>query len=71
MAIEFAIDMAIKLSTQVGCRFLYLDAKRNSDPRLDVIHFYKNMGFEHYKEDNSKETPLYMDILPFIKELAN
>lgn len=71
LAIQFAVDMAIKLSNQVGCRFLYLDAKRNSDSKKDVIHFYKKMGFEYYKEDGSKETPLYMDILPFIKELTN
>lgn len=71
LIIQFAINIAAKLSQQVGCRFLYLDAKRNPNSNLDVIHFYKHMGFELYKERGNRETPLYMDIWPYISELAD
>jgi GNAT superfamily N-acetyltransferase len=71
LIIQFSISMAIKLSQQVGCRFLYLDAKRNPDSSKDAIHFYKKMGFELYKERDTRETPLYMDLWPFMEELAD
>lgn len=71
LIIQFAISTAIKLSNQVGCRFLYLDAKRNEESSKDAIHFYKKIGFELYKERDSRETPLYLDLLPFIEELAH
>jgi len=71
LIIDFSIGTASKISQQVGCRFLYLDAKRNRDTSKDAIHFYKKMGFELYKEKDTKETPLYMDLWPYIKELAD
>ena len=71
LMIDFAINLAVKLSKEVGCRFLYLDAKRNEDSDKDAIHFYKKIGFEIYKYRDSKETPMYMDILPFIIGLSN
>jgi GNAT superfamily N-acetyltransferase len=71
LIIQFAINIASKLSQQVGCRFLYLDAKRNEDNAKDALHFYRRMGFEYYDEKDRKETPLYLDLWPYIKELAN
>lgn len=71
LLIQFALNIALKISQQVGCRFLYLDAKRNSDSSKDVIHFYKKLGFEIYKERNDRETPMYLDIFPYIRELTN
>ncbi len=71
LLIQFSINKAFILSLDVGCRFIYLDAKRNSDPKKDALHFYKKMGFEIYKNRNDRETPMYMDILPFIKTLAD
>jgi GNAT superfamily N-acetyltransferase len=71
LIIQFTISMAIKISNQVGCRFLYLDAKRNEDSSKDVIHFYKKTGFELYRERESKETPLYMDLWPFMEKLTD
>lgn len=68
LLIQFAIHLANEVGQKVGCRFLYLDAKRNSDSSKDAIHFYKQMGFEIYKSRDNKETPLYMDLFPFIKE---
>jgi predicted GNAT family N-acyltransferase len=43
LMIDFAINLAVKLSKEVGCRFLYLDAKRNEDSDKDAIHFYKKI----------------------------
>lgn len=71
LMIQFSIKLAIGMSENVGCRFLYLDAKRNEDPQKDAIHFYKKLGFEIYKDRNRKETPLYLDIIQYIKELGN
>jgi len=71
LLIQFAVNIALKISQQAGCRFLYLDAKRNQDSSKDVIHFYKKLGFEIYKERNQKETPMYLDIFPYILELTD
>ncbi|MEK6935879.1 MAG: GNAT family N-acetyltransferase [Nanoarchaeota archaeon] len=71
LLIQFAIKKAQEVSNNVGCRFLYLDAKRNQDSNKDAIHFYKKMGFEIYKNRDSTETPLYMDIFPIFPELTN
>lgn len=71
LLIQYAIHIAGKLSQMTGCRFIYLDAKRNDDSSKDAIHFYRKMGFEFYKERGSKETPLYMDILAYLKELTD
>ena len=72
LMIQFSISKAKIISQEVGCRFIYLDAKRNKDKSKDAIHFYKKFGFEMYKEDKgkkkSKETPLYLDIWPYIQE---
>jgi len=71
LLIQYAIYIAGKISNLSGCRFIYLDAKRNEDHSKDAIHFYLKQGFQFYKERGSKETPLYLDILPFLKELAD
>ena len=71
LMIQFAIGIAKEICGHAGCRFLYLDAKRNPDKSKDVIHFYKNVGFELYKERDSKETPMYMDLWSILSELAD
>ena len=71
LLIQFSIKKALEVSNNVGCRFLFLDAKRNKDTDKDVIHFYKKMGFEIYKDRKGNETPMYMDIFPYLKELTN
>jgi len=45
-----------------GCRFITLDAKRNSDRKLDSIHFYKKMGFKILKERRKGTTPMFLDL---------
>ena len=42
-----AIQIANEINrNKAGCRFITLDAKRNTHPKRDSIHFYKNMGFK-------------------------
>ena len=61
--ISFSQHFAKKLSTEtIGCRFLILDTKRNSDPKKDTIHFYKKLGFKVLKEREKGTIPLYLDL---------
>ncbi len=69
LLIQFAIHTVSQISKLSGCRFIILDAKRNSDPQNDAIHFYKKKGFEILKERNRRETPLYLDTYPYLEEL--
>ena len=48
--------------TKAGCRFIILDAKRNPNPKLDSIHFYKKQGFKTLKERVKGTTPMYVDL---------
>ncbi len=70
LLIQFTIKKAKEVSDNVGCRFLYLDAKRNRDSKKDVVHFYKAIGFNIYKHRDSCETPMYMDIFPYLREIS-
>ena len=71
LIIQFSINIAKDICNQAGCRFLYVDAKRNPDPKKDAIHFYKKIGFELYKERDVKETPMYIDLWPILSELTD
>jgi GNAT superfamily N-acetyltransferase len=72
LMIHFVINKAILMNSEVGCRFVFLDAKRNADKNRDVIHFYLKLAFQIYKnKDNSKTTPLYLDILPILRQSTN
>lgn len=58
----FSIQMAKKIySSNSGCRFITLDAKRNPDRTKDSIHFYKKMNFKVLK-DRKGATPMYLDL---------
>ncbi len=58
-----AIQIANEINrNKAGCRFITLDAKRNPDPKLDSIHFYKKMGFSALKERIKGTTPMYLDL---------
>ncbi|HLC91058.1 MAG TPA: GNAT family N-acetyltransferase [Candidatus Nanoarchaeia archaeon] len=63
LMILLAIQMANEINrTKAGCRFITLDAKRNPDPKLDSIHFYKKQGFKALKERIKGTTPMYVDL---------
>lgn len=48
-----------------GCRFIVLDAKRNS--QNDPIHFYRKIGFEMLKERKKGTTPMFLDLVDYVK----
>jgi len=59
-----ALGKAVKISNEVGCRFITVDSKKES------IEFYKKGGFELVKKYESSFYPtMYLDILPIIKEM--
>jgi hypothetical protein len=62
--IKFAILKVQELNDRegIGCRFITLDAIRNSDPSLDSIHFYKKMGFNVLREREKGTTPMFKDL---------
>lgn len=64
---KLMILSAIQIANEInknksGCRFITLDAKRNPNPKLDSIHFYKKMGFKALKERVKGTTPMYLDL---------
>ena len=60
-----AVGKALKISDEVGCRFITVDSKQDS------IEFYeKRGGFELAKKRKNKTYPtMYLDILPINEEL--
>lgn len=66
--IDFSIVVAKNIfENYAGCRFITVDAKRNSDSRLDSIHFYAKQGFRVLKEREKGTMPMYLDL--WLKEL--
>ncbi|MBI3034445.1 GNAT family N-acetyltransferase [Candidatus Woesearchaeota archaeon] len=63
LMVLFAIKAANDINeSKAGCRFITLDAKRNSRKELDSIHFYKRLGFKVLKERSKGATPMYLDL---------
>ncbi len=57
----FALSKALELHERSACRFLVVDAKRDS------VHFYKKMGFEILKEREKGTIPMYYDMIKLIR----
>ncbi len=57
----FVMEKILKLSTEVGCRFLVVDAKRES------VNFYKKLGFEILKDREKGTIPMYFDMIDMLK----
>ena len=62
----FSMLKILEINKHVGCRFLYLDAKRHDEPKKDSVHFYKKMGFKVYKERQKGALPMYFDLYHLI-----
>ena len=60
-----AVGKALKISDEVGCRFITVDSKQDS------IEFYeKSGGFKLIKGYEKEKYPtMYLDVLPTIKEM--
>jgi GNAT superfamily N-acetyltransferase len=71
LMLEFAFSVAISSNKKVGCRFITLDAKRNSDKTKDSIHFYKKRKFNPLKERIKGTTPMYYDLMKIFEELRD
>lgn len=66
MMIDFSIKVAFHIFEKYsGCRFIVLDAKRNSIN--DPLHFYKKLGFKQLKERKKGTTPMYLDLVGNVK----
>lgn len=57
----FVMKKLIKVSKELGCRFLIVDAKK------DAITFYKHMDFKVLKEREKGTLPMYYDMIKIIK----
>ena len=60
---EFTIVLSEKIGKDIGLRFITTDAKRNSEPRKDSVHFYKKLGFEILKQREKGTLPMYKDLI--------
>ncbi|RZN16037.1 MAG: GNAT family N-acetyltransferase [Methanosarcinales archaeon] len=60
-----SVGKALKISDEVGCRFITVDSKQNS------IKFYEKSGdFKLIKGYEKRNYPtMYFDVLPTIKEM--
>lgn len=63
LMIEFILVLAQRISKDIGLRFITTDAKRNSDPRKDSVHFYKKLGFEILRQREKGTTLIYKDLI--------
>lgn len=52
---------------RTGCRYITVDARRDTKAEIDVAPFYAKNGFEKLvcRESTSSTTPMYFDLLSF------
>jgi GNAT superfamily N-acetyltransferase len=77
LIVAFCIEKACMLNKEISCRFITLDAKRDSDKNKDSLHFYTKMGFvilDHkekseidLRKQTNGTTPMYLDLFHIIK----
>jgi predicted GNAT family N-acyltransferase len=59
--IYFVMEKAIHLSEEAGCRFIVVDAKKESE------HFYRKLGFDVLREREKGTIPMYFDIIDLLR----
>lgn len=59
--VYFVMKLMLDINEKVGCRFLIVDAKRES------LHFYKKMNFLILKERQKGTIPMYFDMIKEIE----
>lgn len=69
LMIQFAVYIVQRMNEKCGCRFITLDAKRNSDKIKDSYHFYRHMGFEVLRDREKGTTSMYKDVFKIIEAL--
>ena len=68
LMMQFTIFHIQEISKRCGCRFITVDAKRNSEKDKDSMHFYKRMGFDILRKREKGTTAMYKDIFKIIEE---
>ena len=63
LMIKFVIILAEKIGKEVGLRFIAVDAKRNTGPKKDSVHFYKRFEFESLKQRDKGPLPMFKDLI--------
>jgi len=61
--IYYSMKKLLQIDEKVSCRFITVDAKRES------IHFYKKLGFEILKEQKGDTLSMFFDMIKQIKIL--
>ena len=57
----FVMEKILQMSDMVGCRFLIVDAKRDS------VHFYKKLDFEVLREREKGTIPMFFDMIQLMQ----
>jgi hypothetical protein len=57
----FVMEKALKLGDETGCRFIVVDAKKESE------HFYRKLNFDVLREREKGTIPMYFDMIDLIK----
>jgi len=57
----FVMEKAIHLSDEAGCRFIIVDAKKDSE------HFYKKLGFDVLRAREKGTIPMCFDIINLLR----
>jgi len=61
--IYFVMRLLLEVNEKVGCRFIVLDAK----PQTNAQRFYKKFGFEVLKQREKGTIPMFLDMIKYIK----
>ncbi len=59
----FAMKLLLEVNERVGCRFIVLDAKTQTN----AIRFYKKFGFEVLKQRGKGTIPMFLDMIKYIE----
>lgn len=61
--IHFVMKLLLEVNERVGCRFIVLDAKTQTN----AIRFYKKFGFEVLKRREKGTMPMFLDMIKYIE----
>ena len=61
--IHFTMKLLLETNEKIGCRFIVLDAK----PETNAVRFYKKFEFEVLKKREKGTTPMFLDMIKYIE----
>ncbi len=59
---HFSMKLLLEVNEKVGCRFIVLDAKTQTN----ATRFYKKFGFEVLKQREKGTIPMFLDMIKYI-----